>query len=128
MALSIVCSKAVVLLLFIYCLLMLPLFVGVNRQMLVLFCSSFLSFLVLQSSRLVRESLVLWCVLKFVSLLSVLLVPWVGVLYVVVAFPGHIHLPFGFPVASRPNIVCDLDIHLYDEQEHNRFETFYSCA
>ena len=35
--------------------------------MLVLFCSSFLSFLVLQSSRWGRESWVVWCVLNFVS-------------------------------------------------------------
>ena len=43
----------------------------------------------------------LWCVLNFVPLLSVLLVPWVGQSYEAVAFPGHIHLPFGFPVASQ---------------------------
>ena len=46
---------------------------------------------------------------------SFLFVPWVGLSYVVAAFPGHIHLPFGFPVASY---FCELDIHLYDEQEH----------
>ena len=68
MASSIVCLKAVVLLLFIHCLLLLPLFVGVYCYMIVLFCSSFLSFIVLQSSRWGRESLVLWYVLNFVSL------------------------------------------------------------
>ena len=68
MALSIVCSKAVVLLFFIHCLMMLPLFVGVYCKMLVLFCGSVLSFLVLQSSRWGREILVLWYVLNFVSL------------------------------------------------------------
>ena len=30
-----------------------------------------------------------------------LVVPWVGLSYVVVAFPGHTHLPVGFPVASQ---------------------------
>ena len=70
MASTIVCSKAVVLLLFIHCLLLLPLFVGANCYMLVLFCSSFLSFKVLVLSRWgrERESLVLWCGLNFVSL------------------------------------------------------------
>ena len=49
---------------------------------------------------------------------SVLFVPWVGLSYVVVAFPGHIHLPFGFPGVSQAKYFCELDIHLYDEQEH----------
>ena len=44
--------------------------------------------------------------------------PWVGLSYVVVAFPGHTHLPFGFPVASQANYFCELDIRFYDEQEH----------
>ena len=44
MASSIVCSKAVVLLLFIHCLLLLPLFVGVDCKMLVMFCISFCPF------------------------------------------------------------------------------------
>ena len=30
-----------------------------------------------------------------------LVVPWVGLLYVVVAFPGLTHLPVDFPVASQ---------------------------
>ena len=50
---------------------------------------------------------------------SVLFVPWVGLPCVVVAFPGHIHLPFGFPVASQAKYFCELDIHLYDKQEHS---------
>ena len=47
-----------------------------------------------------------------------LFVPWVGLSYVVMALPGQIHLPFGFPVASLAKYFCELDIHLYDEQEH----------
>ena len=43
---------------------------------------------------------------------------WVGLSYVVVAFPGHTHLPFGFPVASQAKYVCELDIRFNDEQEH----------
>ena len=51
----------------------------------------------------------------------VFVVPWVGlsyVMYVVVAFPGHTHLPFGFPLASQANYFCELDIRFCDEQEH----------
>ena len=48
----------------------------------------------------------------------VLVVPWVGLLYVVVAFPGHTHLPVGFPVTSQAKYFCELDIRFYDEQEH----------
>ena len=44
--------------------------------------------------------------------------PWVGLLYVVVAIPGHTHLPFSFRVASQVKYVCELDIRFYDEQEH----------
>ena len=44
--------------------------------------------------------------------------PWVGLSYVVVAFPGHTHLPDGFPVASQAKYVCELDICFNDEQEH----------
>ena len=44
--------------------------------------------------------------------------PWVGLSYVVVAFPGFTHLPFGFPVASQAKYFCELDIRSYDEQEH----------
>ena len=40
--------------------------------------------------------------------------PWVGLLYVVVAFPGHTHLPFGFPVASQAKYCCELDIRFFD--------------
>ena len=43
----------------------------------------------------------------------VLVVPWVGLLYVVVAFPA-----VGFPVASQAKYFCELDIRFYDEQEH----------
>ena len=47
-----------------------------------------------------------------------LVVPWVGLSYVVVAFPGHAHLPVGFPVASQAKYFCELDICFYDEQKH----------
>ena len=43
-----------------------------------------------------------------------LVLPWVGLLNVVVAFPGHTHLPFGFPVASQAKYFCELDIRFYD--------------
>ena len=33
-----------------------------------------------------------------------LVVPWVGLSYVVVAFHGHTHLPLSFPLHHRPNI------------------------
>ena len=42
-------------------------------------------------------------------------VPWVGLSYVVVAFPGNTHLHFGFPVASQAKYFWELDIHLYVE-------------
>ena len=48
----------------------------------------------------------------------VLVVPLDGLLYVVVAFPGHTHLPVGFSVASQAKYFCKLDIRFYDEQEH----------
>ena len=47
-----------------------------------------------------------------------LVVPWVGLSYEVVTFPGHTLLPFDFPVASKAKYFCELDIHFYDEQEH----------
>ena len=47
-----------------------------------------------------------------------LVMPWVGLSYVVVAFPGHTHLPFGFPLASQAKYFCELDIRFYVEQEH----------
>ena len=67
MTLSIVCSKAGVLLLFIHCLLSLPLFVGAYCYMLVLFCSSCLLFQV-RFHLAGEKSLVRFCVLNFVSL------------------------------------------------------------
>ena len=118
---SIVCSKAVVLLLFIRCLLLLPLFVGAFCCMLVLFCSSFLSFQVLVSSRWGRKRA--WCFGVFcIPVASVLwiflVVPWVGLSYVVVAFPGHTHLHVCFPVASQAKYFCELAIRFNDEQVH----------
>ena len=47
-----------------------------------------------------------------------LVMPWVGLSYVVVAFPGHTHLPFGFPLASQAKYFCELDIRFYVEQGH----------
>ena len=47
-----------------------------------------------------------------------LVVPWVGLSYVVVAFHGHTHLPFSFPVASQAKYFCKLDIRSNHEQEH----------
>ena len=82
-------------------------------------CSSFLSFLVLQSSRWRRASLVLWCVVSVLWIF--LVVPCVRLSHLVVAFPGHTHLPFGFPVASQAKYFCELDIRFYDEQEHMSF-------
>ena len=123
MASSIVCSKAVVLLLFIHCLLLLPLFVGAYCYMLVLFCSSFLSFQVLVLSRWGRErelGALVWSEFRVVSVLWIfLVVPWVGLSYVVVAFPGHTHLLVGFPVAPQAKYFYELNIRFYDEQEHS---------
>ena len=50
--------------------------------------------------------------------------PWVGLFSVVVAFPGHTHLPFGFPVASQAKYFCELDIRYYDAV-HDRRTTEY---
>ena len=50
--------------------------------------------------------------------------PWVGLSYVVVEFPGHTHIPFGFPIASQAN--CELDICFTMNMNTGRFETFYS--
>ena len=115
MAFSAVSSKAVVLLLFIYCLFYSRCLWGI------VFGACFVmqyvvSFLVLQPSRWGRES---W-LLKFYRLLDVmwlfflsprnmmrrgsrsvialclfLKVPWVGLQCVIVAFPGHAHLLSG---------------------------------
>ena len=118
---SIVCSKAVVLLLFIHCLLLLPLFVGAYCYILVLFCSSFLSFQILVSSCRGRKRAWCFCVFWFpvASVLWIfLVVPWVGLSYVVVAITGHTHLPVGFPVASQAKYFCELAIRFYDEQVH----------
>ena len=90
--------------------------------MLVLFCSSFLSFQVLVSSRCGRErelGALVCSEFRVASVLSIfLVVPWAGLSYVVVALPGHTHLPFGFPVASQAIYFCELDIRFYDKQQH----------
>ena len=50
--------------------------------------------------------------------------PWVGLFNVVVAFPGHTHLLFGFPVASPVKFFCKLDFCFYDT-EHDLRTTEY---
>ena len=51
--------------------------------------------------------------------------PLVGLLYVVVAFPGHTHLPVGFPIASQAKHFCELDIRFTVNRNTGQFETFY---
>ena len=46
--------------------------------------------------------------------------PCVGLFNVVVAFSGHTHLPFGFPVASPAKYFCELDIRFYDAVHDHR--------
>ena len=66
---------------------------------------------------------------RFASFLWIfLVVPWVGLSYVVVTFPGHTHLPFGFPVASVANYYGELDIRFYDEQEHRSIQSVLFLA
>ena len=80
-----------------------------------------MAFLVLQSYPRGREKLgALVCSeFRVTSVLWIfLVVPWVGLSYVDVAFLGHTRLPFGFLVASQANYFCELDIRFYDEQEH----------
>ena len=121
---SIVCSKAIFLPLFMHCLLFLPLFVGAYCYMLVLFCSSSFvlsSFGFISLGKRERELGALVCSeYRVASVLWIfLVVPWVGLSYVVVAFPGHTHLPVGFHVASQAKYFCELAIRFYDEQEHS---------
>ena len=47
-----------------------------------------------------------------------LVVPWVGLSYVVVAFPDHTHLLVCFPAAPQAKYFCELDIRFYDKQVH----------
>ena len=70
---------------------------GKKRELCALVCPEF------------RDASVLWVFL---------VVPWVGLSYAVVAFPGHTHLPFGFTVASEAKYFCELDICFYDEREY----------
>ena len=116
MASSIVCSKAVVPLLFIHCLLLLPLFVGVYCCFAIVFVLS--SFAIISQGK--RELVALVCSeFRVASVLWIFLaVQWVGLSHVDVALPGHTHLPFGFPVASQTNYFFELDVRFYDEQEH----------
>ena len=92
-------SKAVVLLLLIYCFVYLPLPVGI-------LCWSFLWYsllCVLSSAAIIllrKRELVAFLQLSFFCLVTVnvlwlfLTVPWVGLQCVIVIFPDHIHLPF----------------------------------
>ena len=92
--------------------------------MLVLFCSSFCPFKFwfhLAAEERERELGALVCSeFRVASVLWIfLVVPWAGLSYVVVALPGHTHLPFGFPVASQAIYFCELDIRFYyDKQQH----------
>ena len=47
-----------------------------------------------------------------------LVVPWIGLSYEDMAFPGHTRLPFGFRVASQAKYSREIDIRFYDEQQH----------
>ena len=95
--LLIVHSKAVVLLLLIYCLMNFPLFVGV--LFLSLFCYAF--FCVHSSFAIIlKRKRKLVALLSFFYRFSVtiyvqwlfLMVPWVGLQYVIAVFPDHTHL------------------------------------
>ena len=57
-----------------------------------------------------------------------LVVPLVGLLYIVVAFPGHTRLSVGFLVASQAKHFYELDIRFMMNRNTGRFETFYSCS
>ena len=97
---------------------------GAYCYMLVLFCSSFLSFQDLVSSRWGRErerelGALVCSEFRVASILWIFLVVlWVGLLYVVVAFPDYTHLLVGFPAAPHAKYFCELDIRFYDKQEH----------
>ena len=99
MAWDAVRSKAVVLLLSIYCLMYFPLFVGV--LCLSLFCYALLCVhsgfvIILKSMRKLVALLLLSyrCIDTINVLWLFLTVPWVGLQFVIVVFPDHTHLLF----------------------------------
>ena len=51
--------------------------------------------------------------------------PWVGLFNVVAAFPGHTHLPFGFPAAPPAKYFCELDICFYDAVHDHRTTEYF---
>ena len=100
MACAAVRSKAVVLLLLIYCLIYFPFFVGV--LCLSLFCYALLYFhssfaIILKRKRKLVALLLLSY--RFIVTINVLwlflTVPWAGLQCVIVVFPDHAHLLFG---------------------------------
>ena len=93
-------SKAVVLLLLIYCLMYFPLFVGV--LCLYLFCYALLcvhsSFAIILKKKRKLVALLLLsyrCIVTINVLGLFLTVSWVGLQYSIVVFPDHTHLLFG---------------------------------
>ena len=97
MALPAVCSKVKGLLLFIHCLVLLPLFDGVYFSCFVV--QYFVSFPVLQLSHWERESWSFYfCCADVILLCLFLKVLWVDMQCVSVTFPGHTHLLFGMTV------------------------------
>ena len=106
MAQTAVHSKAVVLLLLIYCLMYFPFFVGV--LCLSLFCyallcvhSSFAIILKRKRKLVVLLLLSYRCILTMNVLRLFLTVPWVGLQCVIVVFPNHTHLVFEYTYISR---------------------------
>ena len=92
-------SKAVAMLLLIYCLMHFPLFVGI--QWLSLFCyaslcvrSSFVIILNVKRELVALLLLSYGCLVTVNVLLLFLMVPWVGLQCVIVIFPDHTHLRF----------------------------------
>ena len=103
MALAAVLSKAVVQLLFVHCVLLLSLFVGVwyigCLFYFAVYCGlSGFAIISQGKSELVASPFFLFfcsgCHIAVVVLWLFLAVLWVGLLYVIVAFPGHIYLIF----------------------------------
>ena len=91
MASAAVHSKVVVLLL-IHCLLLLPLVVGFLCVASLFCCAVFVPFLLLQSSRWERQRWLLYFGCHLLGVLCLFLtMPWLGLQFVIVAFPGHTH-------------------------------------
>ena len=100
MAKTAVRSKAKTLLLMIYCLMYLPLFVGVlclSLFVYALLCVHFSLAIILKRKRKLAAMLLLSyrCFVSINVLWLFLTVPWVGLQCVIVVFPDHTHLLFG---------------------------------